>query len=67
MTGPVRNLLIAGGLFHSAQASVPSITQILQAQGISTDVEEDIEGFCRNSKQEAEKGGEALRDQKARL
>lgn len=47
MTGPARNLLIAGGLFHPAQASVPSITQILQATGITTDVEEDIELACQ--------------------
>ena len=47
MNVPTRNLLIAGGLFHPAQASVPSITRILQAQGIDTDVEEDIELACQ--------------------
>ena len=46
-TAPTRNLLIAGGLFHPAQASVPSITRILQAQGIHTDVEEDVEAACQ--------------------
>ncbi len=47
MTGPARNLLIAGGLFHAAQDNVPSITRILQEQGIGTDVEEDIEAACQ--------------------
>lgn len=47
MSTPVRNLMIAGGLFHPAQASAPSITRILQAQGIATEVEEDVEAACR--------------------
>lgn len=56
MTARVRNLLIAGGLYHPAQASVPSLTRILQAQGIDTDVEEDVEAACRLLAQ----GGHAL-------
>lgn len=46
MSAPARNLLIAGGLFHPAQASVPSLTRLLQDQGVATDVEEDVEAAC---------------------
>ena len=47
MSASERNLMIAGGVFHPAQASVPSMTALLQEQGIATDVEEDVEAACR--------------------
>jgi len=46
MTGAVRNLLLAGGLNHPAQASVPSIAHLLHQLGIESDVEEDIAQGC---------------------
>jgi type 1 glutamine amidotransferase len=46
-TAAVRNLLLAGGLHHPVDACAPSIVQTLQAQGIETDVEEDIEAGCQ--------------------
>lgn len=47
MSGLTRNLLLAGGVHHPLEASAPSITRILQEQGIATDVEEDIEAGCQ--------------------
>lgn len=44
--GP-RNLLLAGGLHHPCEASAPSVTRVLQSQGITTEVYEDIEAGCR--------------------
>ena len=47
MTHPVHNLLLAGGVHHPVDASAPSLCDVLQQQGIATDVQEDIEAGCR--------------------
>lgn len=47
MSASRRNLLLAGGMHHPVEASAPSIQQVLQAHGIETDVEEDIEAGCQ--------------------
>ena len=56
MSATVRNLLLAGGVHHPVEASAPSLTDVLLQQGITTDVEEDIEAGCRRLAQ----GGYAL-------
>lgn len=44
---PDRALLLAGGVSHPAEASVPALTEVLRQQGLATDVEEDITQGCR--------------------
>jgi hypothetical protein len=47
MSASERNLMIAGGVFHPPESCVPSVTALLQEQGIETDVEEDVEAACQ--------------------
>jgi type 1 glutamine amidotransferase len=43
----MRNLLIAGGLYHPMENCVPSLTDTFDRMGMVTDVEEDVEAGCR--------------------
>ena len=47
MATAVRNLILTGGIFHPFETAAPALAAILEEQGITSDITEDMEaGLC---------------------